>query len=114
MSSCQVLPLNAPASPDGRIDVSMGAGELWMDGIAGLDHVEVEATLCARSDDQLERLGVTLVPDGNVLRLTAIEPAQGRGARVDLTVRIPLGMKATVDETSVSPRPDGRLRRNRP
>jgi hypothetical protein len=90
--------LTAPSSAVGRIAVESGAGELDMEAVPGLDRVEVEATLCGSSRAQLEQLGVTLEPDGDLLRLRTIEPSRARDGygRVDLTVRVPLGMEATI------------------
>jgi hypothetical protein len=96
----EVHVLTAPASAVGRIALETGAGELDMDAVPGLDRVEVEATLCASSRAQLEELGVTLEPDGDRLRLRTIDRPRARGGygRVDLTVRVPLGMEATITD----------------
>jgi hypothetical protein len=112
----EVHVLTAPAGPTGRIALETGGGELDMDAVEGLDRVEVEATLCASSTDQLQRLGVTLSADGDPLRLTTIESPDSDGyGRVDLTVRVPLGMQATITEHRMlgGEPPRGRLRRNR-
>jgi hypothetical protein len=111
----QVHVLTAPATAAGRIALEMGGGELDMEAVEGLDHVEVEATLCAPSTEQLERLGVTLVPDGNLLRLETIEAGTRDGyGRVDLMVRVPTGMQATVTERREASRGErGRRRRER-
>jgi hypothetical protein len=95
----EVRVLGLPASPDGRIALSMGGGELDMDAVEGLDRVEVEATVCAPSAEALDRVGVTLLPDGDVIRLETGEP--DRFGRVDLKVRVPAGMRATIVERGV-------------
>jgi hypothetical protein len=96
----EVRVLEAPASGSGRIALEAGQGDFEMDAVRGLDRVEVEATLCASSRAALEQVGITLEPDGDLLRLRALEPpTDGVGyGRVDLTVRVPLGMTATVTD----------------
>src|SRR5687767_9218248 len=42
----EVRALSAPADARGRIALETRTGELEMDGVPGLDRVEVEATLC--------------------------------------------------------------------
>ena len=93
----EVQPLSAPAGPEGRIAVRIGAGEIDMEAVPGLDRVEVEARLCGPSRAALERMGAVLGADADGLSLGTVEP-RGSGGRVDLRVRVPLGMAATITD----------------
>lgn len=87
-----------------RLDA--GAGKLVITGRSGIDHVRVDATLCASDRERLDALDVSL--DGG--RLDTDYPRSSAGgwfggnryARIDLVVVVPAGTNLRVDDSSGS------------
>ena len=83
-----------------------GAGKLVITGKSGIDHVRVDATLCASDQERMDALNVSL--DGGTIDTDY--PRNGasgwfgrnRYARIDLVVQVPAGTNLRVDDSSGS------------
>lgn len=88
--------------------VLAGSGELEVEGQAGLDRVEAVARACASHEEDLAELRLTLEREGSEVVLSAHYPDDSHRrswdgnhyARLDLRVRMPLGMAASLKDSS--------------
>ncbi|MBW3536107.1 MAG: DUF4097 domain-containing protein [Gemmatimonadetes bacterium] len=98
--------LQVPADAGLLLDVDAGSGSLSVEGVRGLPAVEMEVRECASREEWLADLEATLerTGDGIVVRTRYPEPGRSvrgeRYARIDLVVRVPLDMPATLRDGS--------------
>lgn len=98
--------LDASASELLRVDA--GSGELEVRGVEGAGKVEAVGRVCASDEAYLDDLQITLERRGGDVVLRAHYPDSRRRswrggenyARIDLTVEMPRGMAADVDDSS--------------
>jgi hypothetical protein len=87
------------------LHIDAGAGALHVEGQDGLQEIVVVGTLCASNEDALEGLQLTLDESANGdVTVVAHYPEErgGRhdGAKIDLTVLMPVGMSVDIDDSS--------------
>jgi hypothetical protein len=100
--------VSVPASSEGLLRVSAGSGELHVEGRPDLDEVVVVGRLCASDEAYLDEMDVRVERSsaGEVLVDTDYPEDRrwsdgGRNvARIDLTVLVPRGMDARIDDSS--------------
>lgn len=100
---------SVPADASETLRLKAGAGQLQVVGKEGLTEVKVVALACASDRDALEQLQVSAVRRGDRVVLQTHYP-DFRGlhfggdhvARLDLTVEIPMGMAADIEDSSGS------------
>lgn len=95
-----------PADAVQRMVVEARAGELRVTGVEGLEAVRVSAEACASHQEILEEIGMELRSERGVAVLQARIPDtdgwswRDRYALLHLSVEIPRGMAAEIDDTS--------------
>ncbi len=101
----------AEASIDGikHLIVRAAAGELTVEGIAGLRNVSAIGVACGRNERQVERLQLRMSREGDALILTTEIPEGfnpfnwfGDDGWIDLTVSVPAGMAIDIEDSSGS------------
>lgn len=101
--------VSVPASATMTLRLSAGAGQLSVEGREGLSEVRAVGRACASDRDELDRLQVSAQRSGNAVVVKTHYPdSHGFGfggdhvARIDLTVEVPMGMAADIDDSSGS------------
>ncbi len=99
--------VSIPASAAMTLRLGAGAGQLSVEGREGLSEVRAVGRACASDRDELDRLQVSARRSGNTVVLETHYPnSHGFGgdhvARIDLTVEVPMGMAADIDDSSGS------------
>lgn len=85
------------------VEVRARAGQLRVEGRPDLTEVRVRGRACASSESILREIDMRLERHGDAVVLEAILPEGGWNggyARLDLTVEVPEGMAADIDDTS--------------
>jgi hypothetical protein len=90
--------LDVDAKSLSRLDLGAGAGDLRIEGVEGLQRVELRGQACASSAALLEQIRIDQRTEGDTLLLGTLMPTQETGwslfgdndyATLDLTLRVP-------------------------
>jgi DUF4097 and DUF4098 domain-containing protein YvlB len=101
--------LDIDAKSLSRLDLSTGAGDLRIEGVAGLQRVELRGQACASSAELLEQIRLDQRTDGDALLVGTLMPTQKTGwslfgdndyAFLDLTLRVPQRMLLKLRDSS--------------
>ena len=100
------LSVEMSASDSDRLTITAGSGALVVEGRSGASAVTATATVCASEEWMLDEADVTLDRRGSSVDLETFYPEDSWRndgyTRIDLHVKVPLGMAATIDDGSGS------------
>lgn len=87
------------------LNVGAGAGALQIIGEDNRNDVQIEATLCAEDEDDLDNMDVRSRASGDEAEIETVIPREdswlgSNQKSIDLTLRVPAQMKLIVDDTS--------------
>jgi Toastrack DUF4097 len=83
-----------------RIEILAGAGDLEVVGRADATVVSARGKACARDDDDLARVDLSLERDGRTLRIASVIPAEVENAILDFRVELPAALPVRIVDSS--------------
>jgi len=98
--------ISVPAGSVSLLRLRAGSGSLQVRGVEGLGAIEAVGRVCASQEDFLEDLQISSEVEGSALVVETHYPdwsqwgGGNRYARIDLTVEVPLGLAAEIQDGS--------------